>query len=114
MLCRLRRDLVAQTGAVVRALPHWSAFSIRGIWGLIASSWATQFVRVLEHLGNQDLVLPLANRFFAGDDVVADMKPVLFSVTLRERDPDLSTSSELLVGIGPAPYGEVLRLLPTR
>jgi hypothetical protein len=26
---------------------------------------ATQFVRVLEHLGNQDVVLPLANQFFA-------------------------------------------------
>jgi hypothetical protein len=80
LLARLRLDLYRQANAVVQALHDWSGFSVRGIWGLMTSPWAAVLVTALERLGTSDLTLELADLFFSGDDVIADMQPTLYPV----------------------------------
>jgi ferric iron reductase protein FhuF len=80
---RLREALVGQAEEVVRSLHDWSGFSVRGIWGQITSSWASQFINVCACLSQQSDALPLMAPFFDGDDIVAAMRPRVDPVTHR-------------------------------
>ena len=78
----LRHRLYEQTKPVVLALHEWSGFSVRGAWGMIISSWASQFVAVCDRQGGQAQAIPLLEELCSGDDDVARMQPRLHPVTL--------------------------------
>jgi FhuF-like iron-sulfur protein len=83
LLRALRRELEQQALPVVEALYEWSGFSRKGSWGMITSSWASQFINVCGRLGSQIDALPIILQFFEGEDEIARMKPRLHPVTLR-------------------------------
>jgi len=83
VLDRLRDGLIEQAEPVVEALYNWSHFSIRGIWGLITSSWGAQFINISGGLEGQEPGLAYARDFFEGRDVVAQMQPDFYPVTYR-------------------------------
>jgi FhuF 2Fe-2S C-terminal domain len=83
LLTSLRRKLHQQSEPVVDALYEWSGFSRKGSWGMITSSWAAHFIGVCGRLNEQMDALPIAERFFEGDDEIARMKPRLNPVSLR-------------------------------
>jgi hypothetical protein len=80
-LARLRQMLHDQTLDVVRALHAWSGFSMRGAWGQVTGSWASQFISAFDGLGDQRQAMPVLDEFFAGDDDVARMRPRCHLVT---------------------------------
>ncbi len=80
-LARLRQVLYDQTLDVVRALHAWSGFSVRGAWGQVTGSWASQFISACDSLGDQRNAVPMLDEFFAGDDDVARMRPRCHLVT---------------------------------
>jgi len=82
LLQSLRSALSTQAEPVVAALYDWSGFAPRGTWGMLTSSWAAQFTGLFEG-DDQRPMLPILQRFFAGDDVVAQMQPRLHAVTCR-------------------------------
>jgi hypothetical protein len=81
---RLRHGLMQQAEPIVEALYNWSHFSIRGIWGLVTSSWGAQFFNILGEIGEQEGGLPHVRQFFQGDDIVAQMQPDFYPVTFRQ------------------------------
>lgn len=81
---RLRQTLTQQAAGVVQALHEWSGFSVRGAWGMVTSSWASQFINVCGHLGDQSRALPMLAAFFAGDDDVCRMRPILHPVSYKD------------------------------
>ena len=83
LMDRLRDGLMRQAEPIVEALYNWSHFSIRGMWGLVTSSWGGQFFNILGELGGQEHGLPHVRRFFQGDDLVAQMQPEFYPVTFR-------------------------------
>lgn len=83
LLRSLRSQLTAQAAAVVVALQDWSGFAPKGTWGMLTSSWAAQFTGLFEG-GDQREMLPILERFFAGDDVVTQMQPRLHAVTCQD------------------------------
>jgi hypothetical protein len=80
----LRQELEQQAAPIVEALYQWSGFSRKGSWGMITSSWASQYINVCGHSGSQTDALPVLSAFFDGYDEIARMKPRLNPVTLRE------------------------------
>jgi ferric iron reductase protein FhuF len=84
LLKSLRTVLYEQATPVVDALYDWSGFSKKGSWGQITSSWASQFINVCERFGGQAQAQPIAEAFFAGDDIVAATQPRLHPVTLDD------------------------------
>jgi ferric iron reductase protein FhuF len=82
LLRSLRAALAGQAEPVVDALYEWAGFARRGTWGMLTSSWAAQFTGLVEG-DDQRAMLPILERFFAGDDVVAQMQPRLHPVTCR-------------------------------
>jgi ferric iron reductase protein FhuF len=83
LLQLLRDELQSQAEPVVRALYDWSGFSVKGSWGMITSSWASQFISVCERLGGQALAAPIMEAFFAGTDDVARMQPRTHPVSMQ-------------------------------
>jgi ferric iron reductase protein FhuF len=83
LMDRLRDGLMQQAEPIVEALYNWSHFSIRGIWGLVTSSWGAQFFNVLDAIGGQKSGLQHVRQFFQGDDIVAQMQPEFYPVTFR-------------------------------
>ncbi len=80
-LLRTIRDLlVAQSGPMVDALCEWSGFARLGTWGMLTSSWASQFTNLWLDRRDQRSVGPVLDRFFEGDDVVAQMRPTMHAV----------------------------------
>lgn len=71
----LRAELAAQSAPVVGALHRWSAFAERAIWGVLTSLWASQFVALWPHGDDQRVLARTLDAFFAGDDVVWEMRP---------------------------------------
>ncbi|MEP6766018.1 MAG: (2Fe-2S)-binding protein [Gemmatimonadaceae bacterium] len=71
----LRDALVAQSAPVVQALFDWCSFAHRGTWGILTSSWASQFTTYAENYSDQRDVAPQLDALFAGDDIVAEMRP---------------------------------------
>ncbi len=84
LLRALREELKQQALPVVDALYEWSGFARKGSWGMITSSWASQFITVCGRLGSQKDALPVVLKFFEGADEVARMKPQLHPVTVRD------------------------------
>jgi hypothetical protein len=82
LLRSLRSALTGQAAAVVDALYDWSGFARKGTWGMLTSSWAAQFTGLFEG-DDQREMLPILERFFAGDDMVAQMQPRLHAVTCQ-------------------------------
>lgn len=81
----LREDLIRQAEAVVEALSNWSHLSAKGLWGLMASSWGGQFVSVLRASDHTPAsTIECVRRFFDGDDVVFQMQPNLYRVTIGD------------------------------
>jgi ferric iron reductase protein FhuF len=80
----LRNSLMQQAEPIVEALYHWSHFSIRGMWGLVTSSWGSQFFNILGEIGAQERGLPHVRQFFQGNDIVAQMQPDFYPVTFRD------------------------------
>jgi hypothetical protein len=80
----LRKALVDQAMPVVEALYEWSGFARRGSWGMITSSWASQFTGLSENRQDHRIVWPDLNALFAGDDIVTAMQPRMHAVTFRE------------------------------
>ena len=77
----LRRSLVQQAQPIVDTLYEWSQFSIKGLWGMITSSWGAQFVQICGAIDVQERGLQYVVPFFAGNDVVAQMQPSFYPVT---------------------------------
>jgi len=83
LLDRLRNGLIQQAEPIVEALYNWSHFSIRGLWGLVTSSWATQFFNIYGEIDGQESGLQHVRQFFQGNDIVAQMQPDFYPVTFR-------------------------------
>ena len=83
LVARLRTSLVEQAQPIVEALYDWSHFSVRGIWGMITSSWSSQCMNVCQVLSEQQHGLPYARQLFEGSDIVAQMQPRFYPVTHR-------------------------------
>lgn len=81
LLHELRRGLVEQATPVVDALHAWSGFAPKGTWGMLTSSWASQFTGLWPTPDDQRGALPLIDAFFAGDDSAYRMRPLLHAVT---------------------------------
>ena len=84
LLQSLRRELIAQAAPVVEALHVWSGFAPRGTWGMLTSSWAAHLVTLSAAGPDQSGVLPELQQFFAGDDLVALMRPQVHTVSYRD------------------------------
>jgi ferric iron reductase protein FhuF len=80
----LRQTLIQQATPIVEALHQWSRFSIRALWGMITSSWGSQFVQIMQQIGAQEAGLTEAERFFDGHDMVAQMRPHFYPVTHQQ------------------------------
>jgi ferric iron reductase protein FhuF len=83
LLTALRTALVSQSAPVVQALHEWSGFSNRGLWGQLTSSWASHVTGLSELPHDQRGLLPLLDALFAGDDLVAVMRPRMHVVEER-------------------------------
>jgi ferric iron reductase protein FhuF len=83
LLRHLRASLVQQAEPVVEALYGWSGFSMRGIWGMITSSWGSQFFNIFGEIGAQEKGLTHVRRFFEGDDLAAVMQPDFYPVSYQ-------------------------------
>lgn len=81
LLAALRDVLVAQATPVVEALYAWSGFAPKGTWGMLTSNWASHFTGLWPSPDDQRPALPTIEAFFAGDDVVHQMRPRLHAVT---------------------------------
>lgn len=81
----LRHSLIAQATPVVASLHRWSCFSIKGLWGLVTSSWGNQFISIHGRIGEQKNGLAPALSFFAGNDVVARMQPAFQPVSYKDQ-----------------------------
>ena len=81
LLRTLRDALVAQATPVVDALYQWSGFARRGTWGMLTSSWASQFTGLCDTPDDQRSMLPVIEAFFQGDDDAARMQPRMHPVT---------------------------------
>jgi hypothetical protein len=77
----LRQSLVQQAQPIVEILQAWSCFSPKGLWGMITSSWGGQFMQLCGEIGTQQQGWQDAIRFFAGEDIVAQMQPHFYPVT---------------------------------
>jgi hypothetical protein len=84
LMNKLREELMRQAEPVVAALYDWSHFSLRGLWGLITSSWGGQFFNIFGALGGQEHGLAHVRQFFQGNDIVAKMQPDFYPVTFRQ------------------------------
>ena len=80
----LRTSLVHQAEPVVEALYDWSKFSMRGIWGMITSSWGSQFFNIFAEIGAQEKGLPYARQLFEGDDLASAMQPEFYPVSYKD------------------------------
>lgn len=78
----LRATLADQAAPVVEALYRWSGFARRGTWGMLTSAWVSQFTTNAEPRDDQRALLPELEALFAGDDLVALMRPRLHAVTV--------------------------------
>jgi ferric iron reductase protein FhuF len=78
----LRTALAAQAAPVVEALYRWSGFARRGTWGMLTSAWASQFTAIAEPRDDQRGLVPELDAFFAGDDLVAAMRPRMHAVSV--------------------------------
>jgi hypothetical protein len=78
----LRTALVDQATDVVEALYRWSGFARRGTWGMLTSAWASQFTAIAEPRDDQRGLAPELDAFFAGDDVLAAMRPRMHAVSV--------------------------------
>lgn len=81
LLKTLRDALTAQSAPVVDALHRWSGFAHRGTWGMLTSSWASQFTAYCDNPHDQRDVAPQLDALFAGNDVVAEMRPAMRTVS---------------------------------
>jgi len=81
LLRTLRHALVAQATPVVEALYQWSGFARRGTWGMLTSSWASQFTGLCDTPDDQRGMLPVIDTFFRGNDDAALMQPRMHPVT---------------------------------
>lgn len=81
LLMKLRQSLAGQAAPVVEALYRWSGFARRGTWGMLTSSWASQFTGLCDTPDDQFGMLPIIERFFRGDDDVAVMQPRMHPVS---------------------------------
>lgn len=75
LLRALRDVLVAQSAPVVEAVFAWSAFAERATWGVLTSLWASHFIALWRVHDDQRPLARMLDDFFAGDDVVAEMRP---------------------------------------
>jgi hypothetical protein len=78
----LRDALVDQAVDVVEALYQWSGFARRGTWGMLTSAWASQFTAIAEPRDDPRRLAPELDAFFAGDDIVAAMRPRMQAVSV--------------------------------
>lgn len=83
LLAYLRTSLIHQAEPIVATLAAWSRFAVKGLWGMITSSWAAQFVQICTELSEQQRGADHARALLAGDDVVAQMQPRFYPVTYR-------------------------------
>ena len=77
----LRTNLVQQAQPIVETLYEWSRFARKGLWGMITSSWGSQFMQICGEIDAQHSGLQYVVPFFAGTDVVAQMQPFFYPVT---------------------------------
>lgn len=79
----LRHSLAQQAQPIVETLYDWSRFSMKGIWGMITSSWGAQFMHICGEIDEQKSGLQYVVPFFAGNDVVSQMQPHFYPVTYK-------------------------------
>lgn len=80
LLRTLRAALVAQSAPVVETVYRWSGFAERAIWGVLTSLWASHFIALWPSRDDQRLLARMLDSFFTGDDIVAEMQPVVTAV----------------------------------
>ena len=78
----LRDALIAQSAPVVAALARWSGFAPRGTWGQLTSAWAARFTAIAGPRDDQRELVTELDAFFAGDDIVAAMRPRMHAVSV--------------------------------
>ena len=49
----------------------------RGTWGMLTSSWASQFTNLSENRDDQRSLMPVLDGLFAGNDVISEMAPAM-------------------------------------
>jgi hypothetical protein len=81
LLRTLRDELVSQAEPVVAGLYDWSGFAPRGSWGMLTSSWAAHFTSLGGDQDDQRTILPALQDFFAGADVVSELRPRFHAVS---------------------------------
>jgi ferric iron reductase protein FhuF len=84
LLAYLRTSLVQQAQPIVDTLSAWSRFSIKGLWGMITSSWGAQFIIICRELGTPTSGLQDIVSLFSGNDVVSQMQPHVYPVTYNQ------------------------------
>jgi hypothetical protein len=80
LLLVLRDALVSQSAPIVNALYDWSGFAHRGTWGMLTSSWASQFTAFASNPHDQRSVAPQLDALFQGDDIITEMRPCMQEV----------------------------------
>jgi ferric iron reductase protein FhuF len=84
LLRALRTALVEQATPVVESLYRWSGFARKGTWGMLTSSWASQFTGLCETPSDQRAMQPVIEALFAGSDEAAAMQPRMHPVTYQD------------------------------
>lgn len=112
----LRQALASQAEPVVEALYQWSGFARKGTWGMLTSSWASQFTGLCADADDQRDMLPVIEAFFAGDDIVSATQPRMHAVTyegVTQLYQRRSTCCRYyLLPLLPATAGQSVRELP--
>jgi ferric iron reductase protein FhuF len=80
----LRQSLMQQAQPIVETLYEWSRFSTKGLWGMITSSWGSQFIQICGEIDEQHNGLSYAAPFFTGNDAVSEMQPQFYPVTYNQ------------------------------
>jgi hypothetical protein len=108
----LRQSLVQQATPIAAALHCWSRFSTKALWGMITSSWGSQFVAIMQRVNAQEAGWTEAEHFFDGHDLVAQMRPAFYLVTYHQRTRIFHRRSACC-RLLPHAQGELLRQLST-
>lgn len=83
LLRALRQALGAQSAPIVETIHDWSGFAARATWGVLTSLWASHFIALWPNHDDQRPLARLLDAFFSGDDVIAEMQPVVTAVESR-------------------------------
>jgi hypothetical protein len=74
------RQLLMMSAGTVEALHHWSNYSYKALWSMVASSWAAQIYGMCEALGHDDIAQEEAAEIIRLTGIPQAARPHLYSV----------------------------------